>query len=331
MADFDKKNFDETFWKLFEFIGSVDSKVLVKSVLEEFSIDRAKLNDVIKVYNDIGHSIKFEEIESKEYLIVVSVPSKEAIEITRSDLFMLQAGIIKNSLGLIVDVCKRNFVPAFFDLAFKNNWIDLMGVRSYDMIETSIERKFEILDNAIKNNSFVHVQGEQLKTEVKVFPYRIVYLDSHYALVAEVVGETVGEKHLVYFHIEDHVFKTDEIDQIKENNYQANHSQMEIQDFISAVRAVSGNEERLVLKIIGNAQLKSFPDHNFLGNPYVTLNSGGDKIWAGTVEMNEDVYEWLLNIRDRIEIIDPNSIKKGLLEYCSKKLEKQGKKMKKAS
>ena len=130
------------------------------------------------------------------------------------------------------------------------------------------------------------------------------------------VAEETIEKTLMYLPI-------NKIDCVKEleQKYTALHSQMEIDDFISGLRAINGNEVRLVLKILNpeNAQ-ELAPLYHFLRKPYVISNPKGDLIWAASVEENEDLYEWLANLQNKVEILDPMSFKINYLAFCERKL-----------
>ena len=57
-------------------------------------------------------------------------------------------------------------------------------------------------------------------------------------------------------------------------------SGFEVEEFISAVRAMNEKETRLILKIHEPGSLNLFPDHHFLGKPCMVTNPNGDLIWT---------------------------------------------------
>lgn len=156
--------------------------------------------------------------------------------------------------------------------------------------------------------------------ECPIFPHRLVFLDG----ILCVVGESIKDRTLVYFGVEDISGLTD-ID----SNYEPNLSQIEINEFICHLRLINGKEERLVLKVYSQYEADLLPSHHFLGNPFVTSNTEGDMIWAATIEMCDDVFQWLYSMKDRAEVLDPGHVRKEFAHYCDLKKESSG--LKKAS
>ena len=96
----------------------------------------------------------------------------------------------------------------------------------------------------------------------------------------------------------------------------------EIEEFITAVRAMNEKETRLILKIHEPHSTNLFPDHHFLGKPCMITNPNGDLIWAAYVEPCEALYEWLMTLGQKVEILDPINFKEEYLIYCEEKLRK---------
>jgi hypothetical protein len=140
-----------------------------------------------------------------------------------------------------------------------------------------------------------------------IFPHRLVFLDG----VLCVIGEDVHSKILKFFPIEE-ISETQELSAA----YEANLSQIEVSEFINDLRLINGKQERLILKFHATAEVDVLPAYHYLHNPYVTTNSEGDMIWAATLEMCDDVFQWLYQMKDQIEILDPRFIRKEFAEYC---------------
>jgi hypothetical protein len=143
--------------------------------------------------------------------------------------------------------------------------------------------------------------------ECAIFPLRLVFLDG----ILCVVGESIEDKALVFFGVED-------IKDVRdfEHHYEPNLSQIEVNEFICHLRLINGKEERLVLKIYSQYEADLLPSYHFLGNPFVTSNTEGDMIWAATLEICDDLFEWLYSMKDRVEVLDPGHIRKEFSHYC---------------
>jgi hypothetical protein len=173
-------------------------------------------------------------------------------------------------------------------------------------------------ENLKKKIDFVIIQRQPIKInffankECDVFPHRLVFLDGTLC----VVGENIIDRNLVYFGVED-IANVEDFS----INYDPNLSQIEVSEFISNLRLITGNEERLVLKIYSQDEADLLPEHHFLGNPFVTTSTEGDMIWAATIEMCDDVFHWLYKMRDRVEVLDPGHIRKEFSHFCEFKKE----------
>jgi hypothetical protein len=148
--------------------------------------------------------------------------------------------------------------------------------------------------------------------ECVIFPHRLVFLDG----ILCVVGESTNNKVLLYFGIED-------IQSIEEFavDYKPNLSQIQVNEFICHLRLINEKEERLVLKVYSQYEADLLPSHHFLGNPFVTTNAEGEMIWAATIEMCDNVFQWLFTMKDRVEVLDPGHIRREFSHYCELKKE----------
>ena len=115
-----------------------------------------------------------------------------------------------------------------------------------------------------------------------------------------------------------------------QSSHRPRYGEVEVTDYLKAHRAIGDSEVRLVLKFSRTMQSVE-PRFHFLGNPFVTTNWNGDKIWAATVEVSDYLYQWLLSVHEHVEIMDPESVKRGLYEYCQRQVEEEKKVLKKVS
>ncbi len=145
----------------------------------------------------------------------------------------------------------------------------------------------------------------------EVFSHRLLILDGR----LNIIGEDVIDRCLVSFYVEN----ITQCDLCPQQEYKANFSQVEIEDFIYAMRSVDGSEERLVLKIANPENVNLRPPYHFLGNPYMTTNMDGELIWAASVEVSKELFRWLDKIQDDVEIVDPQEVRLKFEEHLKNK------------
>ena len=174
------------------------------------------------------------------------------------------------------------------------------------------DTKNKMINEAICEKKIITLTFESDKV-ISIFPHRLIEIEGKLTVIAE----EVSERCLVYFPYDEIVNVL--FDYNAESSYQLNFGKIEIDDFINCMRVINGSESRLILKIFSDTlDLSSFPDTLFMGNPYVTTNLKGDRIWASSVEKSEALYEWLFSIGHSIEILDPQDIKEEYIEFYNK-------------
>ena len=144
--------------------------------------------------------------------------------------------------------------------------------------------------------------------QCQIFPRRLVFLDG----ILSIIGEDIQCKALEFFPLSK-ISKIEKVD-IK---FDPNLSQFQVNDFINDLRLVNGRQERLILKFHSQNGVDLIPNYHYLHNPYVTANPEGNMIWAATVEICDDVFLWLYQMRDRVEVLDPGMVKKEFAHYCN--------------
>ncbi len=96
----------------------------------------------------------------------------------------------------------------------------------------------------------------------------------------------------------------------------------DVEDFIKGVREIAESDIRLILKSGIPKDFYSVPDHHYFGSPCLITNPKGEFIWAASVEVHDDVFEWVSELGEGVEVLEPLSFKKQYLNYCEKKLKK---------
>lgn len=168
------------------------------------------------------------------------------------------------------------------------------------------------LEEAIAAKVLVDLKTTDSK-KLTAHPCRILHLEGHLSLIAEDVQDhclvILPLKELAGF-------------DVIHSNSGPKVTPYEIEEFITAIRAMNERETRLILKIHDPQSTNLFPDHHFLGKPCMITNPNGDLIWAAYVEPCEALFDWLMTLGKNVEILDPIKFKEEYLMYCEEKMRK---------
>lgn len=309
----------EEFWTFLTCLENLKEPMPLKKFLQHAEIDENIFTDCVSFLQNLNYFVEINEIQSKRYISPIKSENMVSLQLTFKEWLAFQAHFPK--------MAEERGTPYHEVLTDKLAVVE--GEHSeHDLFQAIYdeEKRFELLEKIdFKHRSFLKKTEEAIRRGFTLFielhdgrkldfsPHKAVFIEGDLCLV----GEDCNDRCLVYFNIL-------EINNLKVDldiKYQPNFSSLEINDFIGAIRAVSGEEERLVLKIISQESVDLRPAYQFLGNPYVTTNMNGDLIWAASVETSDELFEWLLSIKDHIEILDPSSIKEKFVEFCQKKLD----------
>lgn len=222
----------------------------------------------------------------------------EKYELTRDQflIFLEQS----QSYGLSVTLKEDDKGHIIFPLSWHKEFEEILTQKSfYKEIASDLQR-------CIENHKNCYLTFNS-SLEMEVFPWRLLFFENNLVLVAE----ELKTKRLLTIDVSE----ISEME-IRGNDYHSLFSRLEVEDFINAMRLVDGSDERLVIKIHYGNEIAMPSDYIFLGNPYTTTNQYGDIIWAATVERSNYLYEWLYSIKEKIDILDPSSIKDGFDDYC---------------
>lgn len=277
---------EESFWKFLVLLEELKEPEELTSFSSSLSIPKEK----IELYCKYLTQFRIEVQMDKKFIYPLKNPTKIKIEFTLLEWFAFQSAFAKN----------HKDDPVAYILQKKLE--DMNGKK----IATTLHEKinYNIMCRKIIKIKF-HSHGE-----CSLFPHRMVFLDG----VLSLIGESVEDKSLVYFDINE-ISKLENVD----TPYLPNLSQIEINDFVEQVRLINGKEERLVLKIYDHGDEEFLPEYHLLGNPFVTTSTEGDLIWAATIELCDDIFAWLYKMRDRVEVLDPGHVKEEFSEYCELK------------
>lgn len=307
---------ENSFWKFLVSIEELKEKKEIVLICSSLSIEEEKLKTYCAFLTHFKITVDYDE----HFIYPLKCHSHIKVEFSLSEWLSLEASlqesifteantyfsqILSNKLRMVQKSLQQ---PSLFQtdtvLHHKNY--------EFNKFVNFIKR----IDYHVAHKKLMKLNFENSK-ECDIFPHRQVYLDG----VLCVVGENITDRSLCYFEVK-------EITEIVDlaHHYEPNLSQIEINEFISYLRMINGREERLVLKIYSQEEADLLPQHHFLGNPFVTSNTEGDMIWAATIEICDDVYQWLYEMNDRVEILDPGHVRKDFAHYCELKKESTAKK-----
>lgn len=176
-----------------------------------------------------------------------------------------------------------------------------------EVVETLVQE----LETIIKGSKAIHF--ETALGASCVIPHRIIHLEGELTLVAEDVAD---------HSLSVHPLKSFEYYKEFDGTAHKKAAHFEIEEFVAAIRKMNEKETRLILKIHEPNVVNVHPEHHFLGKPCMVNNHRGDLIWAAYVEPCEALYEWLITLGGKVEILDPTSFKEKFLEYCREKMRK---------
>jgi hypothetical protein len=168
------------------------------------------------------------------------------------------------------------------------------------------------LDQAVAMKTMVKMTTNECK-DYFIYPCRVLHLEGKLSVVAEDSHDhcltiiSLSEVHTM---------------ELTDAGSGPRVTPFEVEEFISAVRAMNEKETRLILKIHDPESVNLFPDHQFLGKPCMVTNPNGDLIWAAYVEPCEALFEWLITLGKKVEILDPTKFRQEFLGYCEDKIRK---------
>jgi hypothetical protein len=295
---------ENSFWKFLVSVEELKDKKDITLLCLSLGIDEEEMETFCIFLNRFNVYVT----KDAQFIYPFKEQCKIKIEFSLAEWLALQASMPKDTHAYYHQIMQNKIQMAQMAHArfsiYKKPEEVMVEVNAFEMLKKKID--------------FVVMQKQPIKIkffaekECEIFPHRLVFLDGTLC----VVGEIITDKTLVYFGVED-------IASIEDcaTHYDPNLSQIEVSEFICHLRLINGKEERLVLKIYSQDEADLLPAHHFLGNPFVTSSVEGDMIWAATIEMCDDIFQWLYKMRDRVEVLDPVHIRKEFSHFCEFKKE----------
>lgn len=310
--------FEDIFWKIIVSLEQLEDPRPLKSFLHELKCTYDKFLEVCSFLENLSMRVTTSEHEGCCFVNPLDMsdrPEKINIELSMSEWLALQAHYPKmselqeSSFHHIWKKCAERIDQNYPEHSLSKAQAE-EGELSQALGYLRFHHKEFIssIESTLNDHSLIEVKLHDGKV-FDLYTHKLVYLDGALSLV----GEDCTDRCLVYFNIGE----VADLKKVGVSDYRPNFATAEVHDFIFAIRAVSGNEERLVLKILNQDGIDLNPSYHFLGNPYITANVEGEMIWAASVEVSESLYEWLYEMRGQVEILDPPEFKEDFEAYVA--------------
>lgn len=311
---------DSDFWKFVEFAKDLDKPVTCSKICSQLGLDQEKVESCVDFLKQLGLDISLAQKNGELIYSPGSKPFEVKMDLNLSEWIALQATFPLLSKYLdnypFYPILKNKF-SSFEELHQESSLYNVLefslGAKgSLESLESLEENTIPTLEEAIKSKSLIEVKLDN-GTVLDLYPHKLIHLEGNLSLIGEDKIDHCLTTLFLYQIIDIEIKPF-------EKAYDVQYTENEVHEFIERLREMSGNEMRLILKVSRHAHdLELSPLHQFLGNPYVTKNTKGDLIWAATVEESQDLVDWLVELGDKVEILDPLEFKDKIMGLISEK------------
>lgn len=311
------------FWEIIKYLVQLDHKENFNEVCKDLDLSGRQLNTFVNFLKEVNYEIEhYTDGEERQLCPPIDKP-KITLEFNILEWLQFQA----HFPALSANEGKpyhEEFVAKLGEVEQEYSQHDLfapmdtlngiMQMQSPQIVEGNSLPKNEIIsfiEESIIDDDVLNIHMNE--KNFLVYPRKIVFLDGDLSLVSE----GLNDKCLLNINI-------DSITQVHEEDIEwtPQFSKLEIEDFVSSIRAISENEIRLVLKVYNREHFDNGVPHHHFDRPCMFTNPDGDFIWAASIEPTEEIHEWLSQLGTDVEILDPIDFKKEFLSYCEGKLKK---------
>ena len=315
----------ERFWEIVRYLVQLDRAKDFDDICKDLSLTKGQLNSFILFLKEVDCHLEYSA--GANACKVIEPPRKQpkvTLEFNLLEWLQFQACFPKISenegkpfyedvRAKLVEAEKRHKNLDLFEPAAKlENLLDMSSPQVAGSDQALINDMVGFLEEVILEEKCLRLAFGEGKN-MSVFPRKVVFLDGGLSLVAE----GTRDKCLVNIGVSEIISATEE-----ERPWSKLFSRLEINDFIASLRAVSENEVRLVLKVFSREKFNSDLKRHFFGNQFMFTNPQGEFIWAASIEPSEQIFSWLEDLGQDVEILDPLDFKKEFLKYCEARLKK---------
>ncbi len=298
-------------WKHLMLLGRRHGSVRLKDLSQEMGLGEEETLCFLKQVFPMGQGAEIYQQDQEYWIDINAEAIQYMLPLSPSEWLELQ--LILDSVEP-ANAVQSSLKSKLADNGPIKNMMNLLAeLEAWDeQLNGHKQKLVEQLDEAILSKKQLNLITEEGRSYT-VLPCKVVHLEGEISLIAE--------------DCQDHCLMVTSIKDVKEilpSEFitEARVMEFEIEEFITAIRAMNEKETRLILKIYDPQSVNLFPDHQFLGKPCMITNPNGDLIWAAYVEACDPLYEWLLSMEESVEILDPTTFKQDYLRYCEEKIRK---------
>ena len=307
--------YNDEFWKILNELDTLEADCSLSSFMERLDCSKIEVQRAVIFLSQLSCPISVIDKEGEKWIEKTGESPFIDIRFSLQEWISLQA-----YFPLIAENAEN---PFYQILSSKLAQVEAQ-YKQHDLFSTAeslpLVQKFSDKSLVSLFNEFIPVIEESIlkqnvlnvsvnKKTINFFPHRLVHLEGKLRLV----GEDTNDHALITLDLD---FVENVLPSIMD--YKVNYTLIEVNEFISGFREVSGNEVRLILKILGSGEdLDLSPSYHFLADPYITTTLTGETIWAASIEPCADLIAWLADLDNSVEILDPLEIKEQVEEYLA--------------
>lgn len=308
---------EHKFWNVVDTILDIRLKKPLNELLEDLKINRFEFNCFFTFFKDLGVEINLELLDEVTY-VAVKADKKINFEMSIGQWLKFQAHfpVIENLklepyseeiTSLISKTEKHNQKDLFYSLS--NLEQILSESKELSLCDSLKKKHISLIEESIVKSTRIEMYIEEKL--VPIAPHRLMSISKKLHLVYEIEDQNILD-----------VIEIDEISSMAMSSKKATYvfNSTEIDHFIKNIRDLDYHEERLVLKVKEFHNFNRELKNEFFRNEVMVQSYGGDHIWAASVEVNDNILNWIFEQGQSIEIISSEYIKKEYLKFCQRKL-----------
>ncbi len=305
---------NNSFWKRLYSLSKLSGPKTAGNLAVEFGVTVDQIKSDVEAAPQYGLDLKSEEI-GHDFWVIPAAQECQPVSVNMSNFELAH---LNHFFGVILQKDEfAEFHPLLSQLKTHSEAltefdsltsVNHMPLELHSFGETNLQR----LEEAMLTKSLVNLELNDAKKKT-IYPIKVVHLEGELSLVGE---DSID--HCLF------VMNLSDMKKVKvlAQSYHPQVTPFELEEFISAIRNMNEKETRLILKIHDPESVNLFPNYHFLGKPCMITNPSGDLIWAAYVEPCADLYDWLIELGGKVEILDPVQFKSEYLGYCEEKLSK---------
>lgn len=314
---------DKMFWKLLEFLCLQSGRCRIEEVTKHFKAEKDFVKSVILFLKTTGYPIELINLPATgvEEIIFPEKTPEMSVKLSHFEWLALQ-GHFPYLKGIkdkpfykpIADVyAKIEMTFPQYDLFQPLDVLEkTLIIKRSDLEENNVPKALSVIEDALLKRVSICIRYQN--KEYQVYPHRLIHLEGKLTLI----GEDLQDQLLMSFDI-------DHLETVKKSTMSEtpHFLRKEVDKFISEIRNFSHHEVRLVFKLLHLLpQDELAPKYHFFRNPCLIASPNGEFVWAAHVEPGDELFQWMYDLKDSIEILDPISLKEDFASFCARRLKK---------